>query len=78
LGLQIQNKISPNQILALRNLRQENVNVPNVGGHALRCLISQDSLIASIARFQLEIVYEMFNCQISTRIVYESKLKEFA
>jgi hypothetical protein len=45
LGLQIQNLIFPNQILALRGLSQENINVPNVGGHALRCLIREGKII---------------------------------
>jgi hypothetical protein len=45
LGLQIQNLIFPNQILTLKSLNQENINVPNVGGHALKCLIKEGGII---------------------------------
>jgi len=45
LGLQIQNLIFPNQILTLKCHNQENINVPNVGGHALKCLIKEGGII---------------------------------
>jgi hypothetical protein len=72
LGFQIRNLIFPNQILTLKGLNRENINVPNVGGHALRCFIKEGGIINIIfAKHQHQFfvfytITHLFSCHIST------------